>query len=133
MNKRKIIFWILLVILILNLIFCAKLIFKEQLIVKVNNQNKEIIYDALEGKVKDVKSIKMVGLGNGFHCGDVEVFYSLSNREQLKIYEGMYFGDIESYIREYGLSVDYIALWLAGIGSTITIIGMIACLKKNNC
>lgn len=131
MKRRKFIFWILLVIFILNLVFCAKLIFKEQMIVLVNNENKEIIYEALGGKVEDVNSIKVVGLGNGFHCGDVEVFYSLGKREQLEIYEGMDFGEIEYYIRENGLSLDYVALWLAGSISAITIIGMILCFKKS--
>jgi hypothetical protein len=117
-------------IFVLNFVFCVKLIFKEQIIVKVNDENKGIIYDALEGKVQDVKLIKMVGLGNGFSSGDVEVFYSLGKREQLKIYEGMDFGELEPYIREHGLSLDDVAQWMAGSISIITIIGMIACAKN---
>lgn len=131
MNKRKIIFIILIIIVILNLFLSIKLILKEQIIIKVNDENKKIIYEAFDKKVDNVNKIRKVGVGQGWHSGELYVYYSFGETETLLITEGMNYGEIpiDSYIRENGYSLDKIGLILTGI-SVLIIIHLIIIIKK---
>ncbi len=123
MNKRKIIFISLIIIVILNLFWSIKLILKEQIIIKVNDENREIIYEAFDKKVENVDKIRKVGVGQGWHSGELYVYYSLGKTETLLITEGMSYGEIpiDSYIRENGYNLDKTGLILMGVSILIII------------
>jgi len=136
MKKRSLITIVLTILLITNIIISFKLILKEQKIVRVNDKNKEIIYEGLEGKIEDLESIKMVGIGMGFQSEVLEVYYSINDSERLIISEGSDYGEIESYLRDKdnGIYLDRIAIIIGGVGSIIIIAAIIICRKnlKNN-
>ena len=131
MNKRKIIFIILILIVILNLFLSIKLILKEQVIIKVNDENREIIYEAFDKKVENANKIRKVGVGQGWHSGELYVYYSFGKTERLLIREGMSYGEIpiDSYIRENGYSLDNIGLILIGV-SILIIMYLIIIIKR---
>ena len=43
----------------------------------MNSQNREFVNEALNGKIKNVGAIKKVSLGQGWHSGEVLVYYTL--------------------------------------------------------
>jgi len=132
MKKRSLITIVLTILLITNIIISFKLILKEQKIVRVNDKNKEIIYEGLEGKIEDLESIKMVGIGMGFQSEVLEVYYSINDSERLIISEGSDYGEIESYLRDKdnGIYLDRIAIIIGGVGSIIIIAAIIICRKN---
>ena len=132
MKKRILITIVLNILLITNIIISFKLILKEQKIVRVNDKNKEIIYEGLEGKIEDLESIKMVGIGMGFQSEVLEVYYSINDSERLIISEGSDYGEIESYLRDKdnGIYLDRIAIIIGGVGSIIIIAAIIICRKN---
>lgn len=122
---KKIIILSLISILILNFIISVQLILKEQIIIKVNNKNKEIINSTLEKKVENTETIKFIGLGQGWSSGELEIYYSISNSEKIIISESMDYAELERYIKENGYRLDSIALVGGGSIFIITIASII--------
>lgn len=97
----------------------------------MNSQNREFVNEALNGKIKNVGAIKKVSLGQGWHSGEVLVYYTLEKTERLIISEGSDYGRLEEYIRDNGYSLDHIAIVL-GVTSILIIIGLIVYVKKKS-
>lgn len=106
---KKLLFYIISIIV---LIWCTKLICQERIYLNVNTNNRELISTALKDKAKYPRTIQKVALGQGWHCGELDVYYFFGIREKLHIYEGDRVGNLTSYIRENGYSYDNICIIL---------------------
>lgn len=119
---KKIIFAILIIISIIGLIWSFRIFMNEQVYLDVNSSNRELINQALPKS----KTIKKLSVGQGFHTGEINIYYSSGEKEKIQISEGnnITIGEdsIDSYIRENGYSLDKIAI-VIGIASLMLLIG----------
>lgn len=112
--------YIVVIIAILNIVIALFCFNKEGYIINVNSSNKEIVKNALNGKINNVDNINKIILGQGWNSGELTIYHSSGKTETLNISEGMYkLGTLETYIRENGTNLDKIGFVLIGISSLI--------------
>lgn len=128
-NEKYVIFFFS--IAVIMLIYSIQIINQEQLYINVNSQNRKIVNEALNGKIKNIGAIKKVGLGQGWHSGELLIYYTLGKPRKLIISEGSDYGNLEEYIRDNGYSLDNIAIVL-GVTSISIIIGLIVYVKNKS-
>lgn len=131
--KTKYIPIFLIIVSILGIIYSFTIITQEQKYLDVTDENREIIYNALNGKVKNINLIKKVAVGQGWHTGELYIYYKHGTSENIPIYEGAKMGNIDGYIRQNGYSLDNVALIIGFISIIICFSSIIYLRKiKNN-
>lgn len=139
MKNRKIIISILFYLIgIIVLMNCIKIALEEQTYLKVNEDNKQSIREALSEVLKSDDEIVKVSIGNGFHSGEFHIYYK-SGEEQKFIIGSSKIGKIDnnyidSYVRENGYDYDNIAVSIGIIVAilmiTVTIIKVVVFIKR---
>lgn len=142
MKSRKVIINILFYLIsFIILINCTKIILEEQTYLKVNESNRQSINEALREVTSSDSAIVKISIGNGFHCGEVYVYYESGEKEKF-IIGGSKIGKvddeyIDSYVRENGYNYDNIAMMIViTVGMLIvivTIIKIVFFIKKKKC
>lgn len=123
---------ILIIIAVLGIACAFSLLNKEGLAINVNSKNKEIVSRSLNGEIKNIDNVTRIILGNGWHSGELTIYYFGKKADTLYITEGMSnVEELEQYIRENGYKLDYIAFALIGVSSIILIYIFICKCVKN--
>lgn len=106
MNKKRLSL-IFLFVGILNIIIAFNLFFEEQTILNINYTNREDFKKAMNtDKINniDVDSIRKVKLGNGWHSGELTIYYNGGILDG-RFGSGMAYYNLEQYVRNNGYSV----------------------------
>ena len=120
--KNKFIIKLLLFISIIILLNSIKMIFRERIILNVNNDNKDYIYTILEKETDNIKFVSKVAYGGFWLDHFIYVYRPFQETEELLLTEGYFSrGELADYIREYGYNEKYEGIIL-GIASSIGII-----------
>lgn len=117
---KKLLFYIISIIIF---VCCVWLLFQERIYINVNTNNREFISTALKDKAKYPKTIQKLALGQGWHSGELIIYYYFGIHENLYIYEGDRVGNLTSYIRENAYSYDNVYIMLI-ILDIISILGV---------
>lgn len=109
-------------IAILGIVFAFFLFSKEGIAIDVNFQNKEFVYQSLNGEIENTDSVTKIILGEGWNSGKLTIYHSFGKTETLYITEGKFkLGQLERYIKENGHNLDNIGFVLIGISSLIVL------------
>ena len=102
---------IFVLISIFSLITAFNLMIKEQLVLNINSRNRENFINAIkDDKIDNVNSITKVALGQGWHSGELYIYYKFGKVKEITISEGNFdYVNLEKYVREDGYSLDNIA------------------------
>lgn len=112
--------FILFIISIIGIILAFSLFFKEGYAININSKNRDLVSNALNGKIEKIDDVIIIILGQGWHSGELSIYYSFGKMDTLHITGGMLnTGDLENYIRDNGQSLDDIALISIGVSSII--------------
>lgn len=113
---------LLIMIAILGIVFAFFLFSKEGIAIDVNFQNKEFVYQSLNGEIENTDSVTKIILGEGWNSGKLTIYHSFGKTETLYITEGKFkLGQLERYIKENGHNLDNIGFVLIGISSLIVL------------
>lgn len=132
MKNRKIIISVLFyLIAFIVLINCARIVLEEQTYLEVNEENRQSIAEALKEVISSDSTIVKISVGNGFHCGEVYVYYQSGEKEKF-IIGGSKIGKvgneyIDGYVRENGYNYDDAAMI---VGITVGILVVIVTIIK---
>ena len=124
-NKKFIISVLFYLIALIVLINCARIILEEQTYLEVNEENRQSITEALREVISCDSTIIKISVGNGFHCGEIYVYYQSGEKEKF-IMGGSKIGKvdnehIDSYVRENGYNYDNMAM-IVGITTGVLVI-----------
>lgn len=125
--------YVLIIVAILEIIFALSIFNKEGIAINVNSENRDLVYQSLNGKIENTDNITKIILGQGWRSGKLTIYHSLGKKETLYITEGMFkLGELEKYIMENGYNLDNIGNISIGISSIILIYLLIyRCVNKN--
>jgi len=130
--KNKFIIKLLLFISIIILLNSIKMIFRERIILNVNNDNKDYIYTILEEETDDIESVSKVAYGGFWLDHFIYVYRPFQETEELLLTEGYFSrGDLADYIRDNGYNEKYIGI-ITGIISSMSIVLCSIKLRKTN-
>ena len=104
-------------------IVCAFFFFsKEGIAIDVNFQNKDLVYQSLNGEIENPDNVTKIILGEGWNSGKLTIYHFFGKTETLYITEGKFkLGQLERYIKENGHNLDNIGFVLIGISSLIVL------------
>ena len=101
---------ILSLIIIMFLLYSFSLYFEEKIVLKVDSSNKEKIEKCLANYTENVDFIEKVAAGHGWNSGHVYLYNYFGGVEELIVSDGdSKLGELDSYIRENGYSLDAVA------------------------
>lgn len=133
--KKKYLCIILTLLSIFSMIISLNLFTKEQIVLKINSDNREHFRDFIQNdKVDNIDSITKVKLGQGWHSSELFIHYSFGKVEKINLTEGNFnYLNLEQYVRENGYDLDNSAriLFLISILSFILVIILIIISKKS--
>lgn len=113
---------ILFIISIIGIILAFSLFGKEGYAININSKNKDIVSNALKGKIEKIDDVTKIILGQGWHSGELTIYHSFGKTDTIYITEGMFnLGELENYIRDNGQNLDNIGFISIGISSIIII------------
>jgi len=114
--------FILLIISIIGIILAFSLFCKEGYAIKINSKNRDLVSNALNGKIENIDNVTNIILGQGWHSGQLTIYYSFGKTDTLYITgEMLNSGDLENYIRDNGQNLDDIASILIGVSGIIVV------------
>lgn len=123
MTKSRLVL-IIIILAAIGLFWSFEVFKGEKTYLKVNEENKDIISNALNGIVKHPNAISKLAIGNGWHSGELTVYYWYGGREEMMIGEGFRTNNgihIDGYIRKHGYDYGFWPL-IVGIPSFVIII-----------
>ena len=101
---------ILILIIIVFLLYSFSLYFEEKIVLKVDSSNKEKIENFLANYTENIYLLEKVAAGQGWHSGHVYLYNYFGDIQELIVSAGdNELGELDSYIRENGYSLDDIA------------------------
>ncbi len=111
---------ILFIISIIGIIFAFSLFCQEGYTIKINSKNRDLVSNALKGKIEKIDDVTKIILGQGWHSGELTIYYSFGKTYTLYITGGMLnLVDLENYIRDNGQNLDDIGFISIGVSSII--------------
>lgn len=121
---------ILMIISVVCIILSFLLQYENKTIINVNDRNRNSVISNLNklvvfetGRIKNIDSIKKVGVGNGeIHKYQIYIYYSWDNSKKLELYEGdtdETIEEVRNYIIENGYNLDTIGIILISISLVI--------------
>ncbi len=130
---KKINYVLIIIVAILGIVFALSIFNKEGIAINVNSKNRDLVYQSLNGRIENTDNITKIILGQGWHSGELTIYYSFGKKETLYITEGMFkLGELEKYIMENGYNLDNIGFISIGVSSIILIYLLIyRCVNKN--
>lgn len=112
--------FILFIISTIGIILAFSLFCKEGYAIKINSKNKDLVSNALNGKIEKIDDVTKIILGQGWHSGELTIYYSFGKTDTFYITGGVLNSeDLENYIRDNGQNLDDIAYILIGVSSII--------------
>lgn len=128
--KSKVILKLLISISIITLIASCKLFFRERIILKLNNENREYVISILKEYTDKIENLSKVAYGRVWSHGYIYVYHPFEKTESLLISEGEFSkGNLQEYIQDNGYKEKNVGKWL-GVISIIIIIICSLILKK---
>ena len=82
--------------------------FQEQTYLDITEENKQSIYDILNGDVDNIDTIKRISVGSGFHSGELCLYYTNGNQEILYPRSVAGIDDIYKLVEENGYDYENI-------------------------
>lgn len=135
-NNKKRINIFLTIIIIFNFFLAIEFFSREEAVIRVNAENRKMIMNMLDEYKKNrdtnvfwkkIFTVK-VGIGNGFHCGTLHLYYPIGS-EIIHYGEGdFWLGQVGHYVRENGILLEYISLFILKINLMLFILKVV--LKK---
>ncbi|MBP3255222.1 MAG: hypothetical protein J6M60_01855 [Clostridia bacterium] len=116
---------VLIIIAVLCIIWSFKIITQEQKYLDVTDDNKEIIYKDLEGKVNNVNLVNKIAVGHGWHTGNLYVYYPFGFYKKIPIYEGDNINGINGCMKQKGYTLEKNAKIVGGSAIIYIIIEII--------
>jgi len=116
LKKKVLIPIILFVVSFITFIVALSLAFQEQTYLDITEENRQIIYNALNSNYLDnIGKINKVSAGSGFHSGELCLYYENGDKEILYPVNVANFDDISEFIKENGYDYDNILMLMVCI------------------
>ncbi len=129
---KKNIYKIIVLICIFNLIITFRMLWRDSIILYINDKNRDFILNILsEYTDTDISSIRKVAYVRRWTHGCIDIYDWFKKKDEILISEGMFTkGDVPKYIKENGYKEENIAKVL-GTSSFIILIVIIIYKRKH--